>query len=287
MQSRNVSEIKYLTQPGHVSRNELDTHADTCCAGANWALMDLTGDICEVTSFLESYEPVNEVPVAKCSTVWTSPQTGREYLLVADQKLWFGTQLPNSLLNPNQIHAFGVDVNDNPFDLKQDLGIQCNEAFIPCDTIRTIVHFESRVPTEWEMKHLPMVLLTGDQWDPSDELMYPEQKSREYMEMRTIQLLTSGMTRRKIMFLKRNEAKARIEEYGEVEHELGKISSMYSIQNFCECLIGAVNIATIKCRKVAGVITSDRHSSVTPEELSRKWNIGIQTAKDTLGVTQD
>jgi hypothetical protein len=263
MQSQNVSEIKYLTQPGHVSRNEMDTHADTCCAGANWALMDLTGDICEVTPFLKSYEPVDEVPVARCHTVWTSLQTGKEYLLVADQMLWFGTQLPNLLLNPNQLHAFGVDVNDNPFDLKQDLGIQCDEA---CDKLGTIVHFESRVLTEWEMKHLPMILLTGDQWDPLDKSMYPEQKSREYMEMRTIQSLTSRMTRRMIMSLKRNEAKARIEEYGEVEHELGKISSVYSIKNFCECLIGAVNIATTyradidkveECHKVAGVVTND------------------------------
>jgi hypothetical protein len=59
MQSQNISKIKYLTQPGHVSKNEMDTHADTCCAGANWALMDLTGNICEVTPFLESYEPGN------------------------------------------------------------------------------------------------------------------------------------------------------------------------------------------------------------------------------------
>jgi hypothetical protein len=208
MQIQNVSKIKYLTQPGHDSRSQMDTHADTCCAGDNWALMDLTGDICEVTPFLESFEPVDEVPVARCGTIWTSPQTGKEYLLVADQMLCFGTQLPNSLLNPNQLCTFGVDVNDNPFDLKQDLGIQCDEAFIPCDTLGTIVHFESRVLTEWEMKHLSMILLTGDQWDPLDKSMYPEQKSHEYMEMRSIQSLTSGVTRRKIMSLKRNKAKA-------------------------------------------------------------------------------
>jgi hypothetical protein len=29
----------------------------------------------------------------------------------------------------------------------------------------------------------------------------------------------------------------------------------------------------------------DRHSKVGPEELSRKWNIGLQMAKDTLDVT--
>jgi hypothetical protein len=30
---------------------------------------------------------------------------------------------------------------------------------------------------------------------------------------------------------------------------------------------------------------SDRHSKVGPEELSRKWNIGLETAKATLNVT--
>jgi hypothetical protein len=54
------------------------------------------------------------------------------FLLVANQMLWFRTKLPNSLLNPNQLCAFGVDVNDNPFDLKQNLCIHCDEAFIPC-----------------------------------------------------------------------------------------------------------------------------------------------------------
>jgi hypothetical protein len=35
----------------------------------------------------------------------------------------------------------------------------------------------------------------------------------------------------------------------------------------------------------SSIITNDRHSKVTPEELSRKWNIGLQTAKDTLQAT--
>ena len=66
---------------GTIGRNEMDTHADTCCAGANWKLLDSTNEVCEVTPFLDSYEPVKEVMVARCGTVWTSPDTGREYLL--------------------------------------------------------------------------------------------------------------------------------------------------------------------------------------------------------------
>ena len=33
------------------------------------------------------------------------------------------------------------------------------------------------------------------------------------------------------------------------------------------------------------IITNDRRSKIGPEELSRKWNIGFQTVKDTLAET--
>jgi hypothetical protein len=41
------------TEPGHVSMNKMDTHANICCTGANWAIMYLTGDVCKVTPFLD------------------------------------------------------------------------------------------------------------------------------------------------------------------------------------------------------------------------------------------
>jgi hypothetical protein len=41
------------TEPGHVSMNKMDAHANICCTGANWAIMYLTGDVCKVTPFLD------------------------------------------------------------------------------------------------------------------------------------------------------------------------------------------------------------------------------------------
>jgi hypothetical protein len=84
--------------------------------------------------------------VARCGTVWTSPNTGREYLLVGDQMLWFGSQMDHSLINPNQIREYGIPVYDNPFSQSQ-FGIDCNDDFIPFNSMGTIVYFESRVPT--------------------------------------------------------------------------------------------------------------------------------------------
>ena len=32
-------------------------------------------------------------------------------------------------------------------------------------------------------------------------------------------------------------------------------------------------------------MSNDRHSRVTPKEVARKWNIGLETAKNTLRIT--
>ena len=66
---RQDSEVLNDTKADHMARDELDTHADTSCTGANWALLEYTGEICEVSPFLTTYDPIQEIPVARCCTV--------------------------------------------------------------------------------------------------------------------------------------------------------------------------------------------------------------------------
>jgi hypothetical protein len=80
--------------------------------------------------------------------------------------LWFGTLLPNSLINPNQmLAAYELKVYDDPFDMSRTFGIDSDvPLLIPFETTGTVVHFESRgVPTEWEKTHLPIILLTSEE----------------------------------------------------------------------------------------------------------------------------
>jgi len=289
----------HQTQDGHVARNELDTHADTCCAGANWRLMSHTGEICEVSPFLSSYDPVQEILVGRCCTVWTNQDDGQEYLLVGDQMLWFGTQLEHSLINPNQLRHYGLAVYDDPFSVHR-LGIDSDYGFIPFDTTGTIVHFETRVPTLHEQENLPIILLTGEQWEPGSVDLQPGRRlqSREENELRTIRSLISGMRRSQVATAQMKVKESRAVMNGQVEGELGKISTTLLEKEFCRGLISAVNVGTVyredvdeaieanrQQNKVATVGTRNRKSQVTPEELARKWNIGLETAKNTLRVT--
>ena len=154
----------------------MDTHADTWCAGANWTPMHYTGEIFEVSPFLNTYAPVQEIPVARCCTVQTDYEV-KEYLLVSDEMLWFGTALENSLINPNQICDYGLSINNNPFNANE-LGINTEELCIPFDTTGVFVHFESHVPTEWETTHLPVIIITEDSCDPTTVHISAGQQSR-------------------------------------------------------------------------------------------------------------
>ena len=89
---RDPRRVANPTTPGHIARNELDSHADTCCAGENWTPMLYTGEHCMVSPFLSTYNPVQEIPIAQCCTVWTLDE-GKEYVLVGNKMLWFGNTL--------------------------------------------------------------------------------------------------------------------------------------------------------------------------------------------------
>ena len=126
---------------------------------------------------MPNYKAMNKILVARCGTVWMSPHTGNEYLLVGNQFLYFGMMLPHSLLNPNQIQACNIEVNGNPFDKTDPIGMDCDNIYVPFDTKGTLVYFESRVLTDWEIKHLPHIHITGNRWNLMSDGVFPAGKS--------------------------------------------------------------------------------------------------------------
>jgi hypothetical protein len=144
---------------------------------------------------------------------------------------------------------------------------------------------------DWEMRNLPIIMLTGEDWDPVN-VGFGNGCSREQAEMQTIQSLEIGVTKWKMATMKDCKMDSRVEQWGQDKQELSKLSPMLHEKIFCKPLIGSVNVAMAYCDDVdeamekckESVLTSDRHSKVGAEELSRKWNIGLQMAKATLGV---
>jgi hypothetical protein len=105
--------------------------------------------------------------------------------------------------------------------------------------------------------------------------------------------MTSGLSQHTIMAIRQSEANSKIVCVSEVETEHAKILPTFNDMMFCDQLISSVNIATLysddmdgimedgKQQQVSSIITNDRHSKVMPEFLVQKWNICIDTAKQT------
>jgi hypothetical protein len=109
-------------------------------------------------------------------------------------------------------------VNDDPFDNSCEFGIDSENLFIPFDTTGTVVHFDTRVPTEWEKSHLPVTLITGEDWNPLEEVLGHSTSNREEKEMRSIKSL--AMRQVNGTNVRNDETKV----YGETDTSLGKIS---------------------------------------------------------------
>jgi hypothetical protein len=64
--------------------------------------------------FSENYAALQDVPIASVSTMWENPRTGKLWMLVFHDALYFGQQLNKPLLCPNQMHA-GSQCNNRRF----------------------------------------------------------------------------------------------------------------------------------------------------------------------------
>ena len=117
--------------------------------------------------YTDTYESVKGVSIVTAATAWTCLESGQTYILVFHEGLWMGESMPNSLINPNQLRAFGCIVQDNPFS-GAPVYIEDPDAVvvIPLETVGTNILATTRTPTQNELDECPHVVLTSQrEWD--------------------------------------------------------------------------------------------------------------------------
>lgn len=78
---------------------------------------------------------------------------------------YFDSSLDHSLINPNQICAYGIPVSDNPFDSDRPFGINHGNMFISFKTEGSAVYFETSVPSDDDLESCLFLTLTHDDID--------------------------------------------------------------------------------------------------------------------------
>jgi hypothetical protein len=152
----------------HKNRSELDSHADTCLAGANTVLI---GDDGRTTSVCSSINDIyDNVTIGTVATYWISDD-GTPYILIIHEALYFGDKVKITLLTPNQMRHFGLVVDDVPrqFDLSSTHSIYdpVSRVRIPLSLNGVCSGFTSYKPTAKQLRTTARIYLTSDQpWEP-------------------------------------------------------------------------------------------------------------------------
>ena len=280
-------------------RTELDSHADTCVAGRNTLLVSDDGRQVTVHPYSGEYKPIQDVSIATVATMWIHPKNGQPYILIINEALYFGDRVDVTLLNPNQLRANGVMVEDVPrqFDTKSSHSIYHPTAKlrIPLSLDGISSGFVSRKPTWEEYGQYPHVELTSPmRWDPSSDQFAKKEETYVSSVCVVKTLLATDHARNASRLVSAvNSLRSLRMSIGQEDGSLG------------DRLVAAVNVAaddTVgdglsgrndnvvypmddESRKMFALSTSEQRSTITPEILSRRWGVGLDTAKRTLQVT--
>ena len=187
-----------------------------------------------------------------------------------------GDVLDHSLINPNQLlRQFGVVVQDNPFDGDEmHVRTEDESLFIPLLSAGTTIYMNTRTPTDQELQECPHIELTSKTpWNPHD-VCFPEP---------TRLVEEGGMTNRirglQTKFIDKFDDK--------FDDETGVDFDIYNVKRLAERLVAEVRVedvpSDVPTRRT--FVSNERHSQVSPEELSDRWCIGLAQAKNTIKVT--
>ena len=268
---------------------EMDSHADTSVAGEAFILISEPTRFVTVSGYSPELKALPKVPVGSAPTTYVDVRTGKSYLLILHECVYFGKRLTHSLLNPNQLRMHGLIVDDTPRQFSSEsthsiLDPQ-TRVRIPLTLKGVISGFETHLPTPDELETLPWIELTSDaEWHDSWDTM--EQRELNISAVHSTHPPT-------------------IKDVWIIPEPLDVPLELQSNDDLHTALICAVNVSyddidgnglptsldedvyaeAADRLKISALSTKERESILTPEILSKRWHIGLEAARNTIAVT--
>ena len=182
---RRISSVnhKMVTVPSDYhfrGRAEIDTRADTTCAGAAFVLLETTGKECDVKGFHDDMAPIRNIPIATCATAYDHPTLQETIILLFHETLYFGKDMEHSLINPNQVRDNGLTVDCCPRQYDKSslhaIYFPDEDISLPFQMHGCISYLPIRLPTEAELEKCRYLEMTSErEWKPySDSFQHQE-----------------------------------------------------------------------------------------------------------------
>ena len=91
-------------------------------------------------------------------------------ILIINELIWMGETMDHTLVNPNQLRAYGATVQDNYFaEAPIFIATEDHDFMLPFYSKGTILGVTTRKPTENDLQTCPHVTcLLGHEWDPQN-----------------------------------------------------------------------------------------------------------------------
>ena len=281
--------VSTADMPVSFGRCELDTHADTFVARGNCLPMHFTERVCDVMPYSDEYEAKKSVPIAQVATGYTTSD-GKRYILIINEALWI-PELEISLMNPNQLRHYGVQVQDNPYDaspmtIRKD---EDDDDFIAClRSDGTDIFINTWTPTGKDLEQCKHIVLTSpNEWDPR-KVAFPSTSEVDIDDIESRNVSAGASLRRDSS---RRDNHMADTEFGDNNRRPLRI---FDIQVFNARIMKSIVVPTVihdgplaadMLMPPKAFISADRHSNTTPEDLSEVWNISIEQATMTLQAT--
>jgi hypothetical protein len=245
-----------VQQQQHKSFIELDSHADTTCAGANCRIIAYTVKVCSVSPYHPKYKALENVHIVQAGTAYDDQNTDKTCILIMNQSLYMGDALPTTLLNLNQARSNNIQVDDVPWQFGGSHSI-----FIPHQNLRIPLILKGvfsclpvRLPTAEEIKTCEWIELTSaEEWNPKSDAL--EECEKVHQDEQLLPICVKNRTINPIITTP------------------SQLSPYYA------------EAAELSCSICSAQSSSRRSNNNDALALAKQRGIGLETATKTLNAT--
>jgi hypothetical protein len=275
-----------LETNAHETRTDLDSHADSPVVGRNARIIEDLNVKVKVTGFSKSLGSTT-VPLVNAIVAYDDIYLGHTYLFKIHNALCV-KEMDHNLIPPFMMRLAQLQVDEvpkfmTPCPTIENHSIYCsrNEYRIPLQLHGIISFFPTRLPTDEEIREIPISIeLTPPtpSWDPHST-SYSQQESN-MMDYKGDIVPPS----------KRHYYEDPPTSQASVVNSHMSTTSHFGISSVSLQVSYAIEpwslAATLNALPMIGAVNSgERRSPISPEELSRVFNIDINTAKSTIQST--
>ena len=152
------------------STKDLDSHADTIFCVSNCVIMYFTGKEYDVATYTEAYKIKKAVPIFHADTEYENTETGETTTLILNEAIWMGEIMYHTLVNPNQLRAYEMTVQDKHFsEAPIFVAMEDHDFMLVLSSKGNILGVTTITPTDKELQTYSHVTCSSvNEWDPQN-----------------------------------------------------------------------------------------------------------------------